>query len=461
MEKIRYRENPTCNLLIAIFIAFCGRAVTVISFIYGVTLFLSFYPSIWLAYFFIFNHLFGISLSYPLSFLLGKESRGKRNSLIILISAASVFVIFFIMLQFDFYWLPFFISSSVGVIGSICEGMMTNAIPFGFSLREYKEIAQYTERTAIVSVITASFMIPLLTAYFPLNSLLFASIIFLIGSCFSLHRFTFLPQPIISRKAAPSNSLFSTLISRQVALFVILSTITWKFVEYTFQYELAQHYTGKGLADFQGYYSGVTNILGLVIAFSSTKYLLTHLRPGGMLYITQTLTLIGCLLVIFIPSLWTVYILAAIRIVFYYNYANISFDIFLNILPSAIRMINKFKIKIVIPSIANMSAALFLLLLSTGFLTTQGLIFLCSLITLPTFYIIKKIVEEYKMSLGSETSFKRFNSLDTVSQFKNSFIEEAAVTAFNSTDPEISLLGLDLYHTINKKNHKLNPGRFH
>ncbi len=394
------------NSFCALGIAFCARVAALISFIYGIALFFIVYPSDWLAYLFLCSHALGVVSSFSLSSLLKTDI--KRNTFILLSVAVFLFGLFAAAAQLSLNWLPFVVASSAGVVGSICEGAMMSAISLAFSMQEYKKIAQFIERMSFVSVISGSCMIPLLMAYFPLEALLFASIFFTgLGAIF-LRKLTLIPKPVQAKTPFSLKSVLGNPLSRQITFFIFFTTFIWKCIEYVFQFELSQNYEGKDLADFQGYYSAIANVVGLTVSLSSTRYLLILFRPEGIIRISLFFTVLGCLLFIFVQSFWALCVLSGMRIAFYYNYVSISLNILLNIIPTHLLSGTRFVTKTLVPNSANLLAALFLILSGTGYISAMGIIVICFVMIFPLFYFAKKMGEEYGKILKDESAFKRF-----------------------------------------------------
>ena len=50
--------------------------------------------------------------------------------------------------------------------------------------------------------------------------------------------------------------------------------VTQSLVDYVFKFSLAKHFTGRELGSFYGYYSGITNLVAIIVGLSTTKYIL-------------------------------------------------------------------------------------------------------------------------------------------------------------------------------------------
>lgn len=394
------------NSMHAITLTFLSSAISIIANIYSTTLFLSSYPRTWLPYLLVCNAIATVLFSFALVSALTRSI--QRNAQIVLGLFAASFIVFIGVYHLNFHWGPFIVAVFTGSIGSLSSVISWNILPLAFGLRSYKQMARYAAQIWTLGVIIGGFAIPILLTKFPLESLLYLIIICFIGSVVSIHSLVLLQQTPQKTRFQAKASPWQYPLYKKLLMFSAFTVVTQVLIEYTFKFEVAHHLTGKAMGNFLGYYSAIVNILALTIGVATTKYLLKFFRIGGLLYATQILALLGCLLVIFVPSLWTISALNAVKTLFYYNYAALAIEIILNILPSAIRVAGKLQIKTTVSPVCTIIVYFFLLLV-VNFVGTKEIIIFTGVMILPLIYFVKGILSEYKMTLQSEIEFRRFN----------------------------------------------------
>ncbi|MDR3492406.1 MAG: cyclic nucleotide-binding domain-containing protein [Gammaproteobacteria bacterium] len=439
-------QIPNPSVILAILLIFIVSAFVIISGIYVNTLFLTSYPRTWLIYFLValafFTAFFGIILT-PLF-----TNNIKRNSLLLLGIFIIMMIAFVVVRHIQFYWMPFIIAIAMGVMNVLIAVIAWGVIPLAFNIREYKNVARLAGYAFTAGAIIGSFIIPLQLKYLPLDSLLYllAFLSLVIGlNIYLLPLIAESRSTVITKqdKTPLHYPLFNALL-----IFIICITASQSLIDYIFKFEAAKHYSGQALGSFFGWFSGITSIVGLILGMTSIKYIIKYFSLEGILYATPIFTFIVSLSVIAMPGLWSLCVLASIRPLFYHNYTTLSTEIVLNILPSFVREKAKFQIKtIFIPFISFI--VLFMLMIFTNKVGIISITVIIAVIVLICLFQIKRIINNYKTTLQTETEFRRFNVLDQTGDANTVVLQQLIHNSLNSTDSNVILLGLS---SITKSN---------
>ncbi len=403
------KKGDSLNTIYAMLIIFLSSSVSIVTTIYSTTLFFMSYPASWLVYFLCAQTtaltLTGLALKPALMRDVKLNAQNVTTLFVVLL------VGFYFCQKLDGYWLPMIVAIATGTLGSLGLMVSWNLIPLAFHLRKYKDIARYARQMSALGIISSSFIVPLMLAYYSVSSLLVFSIICMLGTNIFIYLITLLQQPSTKKIIATKKSPVQFQLYKQIIIYSLLIVLVQSLIDYLFKLDMAKEFKSSELAAFQGYYIGLSNIAGLVIGMLTTKYLLKRVRLDGLLYITQFLLLIAWLAAFFYPSIWTMSVLASVKIIFIINYASLAIEIILNFFPSIVRIGINFKITNVYKPIFTIIIYFLLLFIATKVNEKEMLIFILVL-TIFTFYSIRKIGVGYKAILQQESDFRRFNLIE-------------------------------------------------
>lgn len=444
----------------SVLLVMCTAAGGIISNIYSTALFLSTYPAVKLPQFLITQAVVSTIISFALTYLLIK--RIKRNALLLLSFGIVISSICIGLVFLPGHWVPFIIAITIGTISLLLTVVGWNLIPLAFGLREYKKAVIYINLAATVGGVIGSLQVSILLNFFSLTSLLIVLIILLIISIIATY---YLPitQLHKEKKNIQTAPLSYPLYVNALIFFIGLITAI-SFIDYSFKYELTQHLSKEEIGTFLGYFSGIANILGFVTAVTVSRRFLQFIRVDGLLLITPIFILLSALLVMLVPSLWTICILASARSVFFYTYGRLGMEIVLNILPSAARIASKAQLKSIVTPAATVAVFLFLLAVA-DYINIREISLLIIVSAIICILYVKKITLAYKTTLLQETAFRRFNLTEEMSPASTSQFTEIMVKALQATKENIIYFGLstarklaltklpkELYHLLDHPN---------
>lgn len=418
-QEIHLKRNSILSLLIA----FVCSILSIIYNIYATTLFLKHYSPTWLPYQLLSIALLTMTFGVLLSNLL--KHNVQKNAQVLLTASIAILAGCMYLNQQENFWIPFIISCVVGTLGQIGDVIIWNIFSLVFGFREFKRITRYITLASPAGIITGSLTIPLILHRYSLESLLLYLIICTAICIICIRALIFLEHSKLKKGPEPSASLFSSPLYVKLVCFTGLVLITQAFTQYIFKYELAQNFKGNELADFQGYFYGFTSAIGIIIGITTTRFLMQYIRLDGLLYLTQSITLLACIIALLHPTLWTITLLAAVKPFFYFNYASVATDILVNILPTTLRNLAKFKLKTRVQPICTIGTY-FILLLVASFITPQELLLIIAILLIPSFYFVMQIMNAYKNTLQQQAEFKRFNIVNELAANYSLFSKEVS-----------------------------------
>ncbi|MDI1351206.1 MAG: cyclic nucleotide-binding domain-containing protein [bacterium] len=419
-----------------------SATATMIS-IYAYTVFLSHYPSSWLIYYVVFQALLTSLLRTISVFFLNKSP--KKIAIIQYSLFIAIFILCVLAMTQSFYALPFIVAILISGIAALCSIMCWSLLSLSYEMREYKQVAMYAVQAAYFSAIISSFLIPLLVLFFSNLSILITCVILLIIS------FILMLQLPIKNQIAESNTEQSKIKPKTIkyplyyymlVFTVVMATVTG-MSQYLMRVESAVYYTQEQLSSFFGYFSGVTNLIGLFVVGTSTQ-LLRRAGLGALIMCMPIVCLFSSILIIFFPAFWSVTLLGSIRNIFGFSYGSYAMEVALNILPPSVRFTSKSQIK----SSANIFSTLLLLLVTFGQTHVMFLAWLIPPLCCIAIYLAYKIKEYYKITLQQESAFKRYNILDDINPATAPVFKEIAIRSIETHDPYSIYYGLDLLYRL-------------
>ena len=431
------------SFLIAMLLAMCDSAISTVSSIYGYSIILSTYPSQWLIYYIVLQTLCTSFVRRAgLLFLTKDHKKSVLTQYIFFILIALISVtLMYSGLRNKIYVLPFIICIATSGIASLASILCWSLLSMAFGMREYKTVAKYANQAAFASSIVSSFIIPLLVAFFSNQSLLIFTCIMFI-SCYVLITQISLLQEVpspqkarIKTKAEPTKYP----LYRYMMIFSILTATIIGVSQYIMRIESSIYFTHEQLSAFFGYFSGVTNILGLLVA-TTTGRMLKRFGLISLLYSIPFVSFLISISIIFSPTFWGIILLGSTRNILNYSYIAYANEVTLNILPPSVRFITKANIK----STANIASMLLLLVFTLGKTNINHIIYWIPILSCATIFYARKVKTYYKITLQQESAFRRYNILSEINVTNTPIFNEMAIKLIQSKDNYSILYALDL-----------------
>lgn len=430
----------------AIFLAMADAATATISGIYAYSIFLSKYPTYWLAYLIVLQTFFAAFMRVAGMFF--ATTHPKKTSFLQYLFCISTLIGCVIAMKTSWYWAPFAVAIITAGVSSLNSSITWNLLSLSFGLREYKNVAAYANRGTFASAIFSSFLIPVLVKFFPNMSLLIASILIITASSIMMHPLQIQKTVIKPSMHKEQNSKKPGLypLYYQMMFFAIVVGTVVSISQYLMRLEAADYYLHEQLSAFLGYFSGVTNILGIIVAFT-TQRVLKQFGLETLLLSVPIASFFSAILVIISPKLWTTIVLASVRNIFSLSYGNYSYEIVLNILPPSVRFIAKGRIK----AISIIVSTLPLLAFSKSTVSVAQIAAVLPFLCLIATYSAHKIKELYRLTLQEESAFQRYNILEEINLATAPVFKDIALQAIQSDDTYTIFYGLDLLFRLHLK----------
>lgn len=430
----------------AILLAMADAATATISGIYAYSIFLSKYPTYWLAYLIVLQTFFAAFMRVAGMFF--ATSRPKKTAFLQYLFCISILIGCVAAIKSDWYWAAFAVAIITAGVSSLNSSITWNLLSLSFGLRDYKNVAAYANRGTFASAIISSFLIPVLVKFFSNMSLLVASILIITTSSIMMHALDVqktLINPSVHKKQSDKIPGRYPLYYQMMFFTIVVGTII-SISQYLMRLEAADYYLHEQLSAFLGYFSGVTNILGILIAFT-TQRVLKQFGLETLLLSVPIASFFSAILVIISPKLWSTVVLASVRNVFSFSYGNYAYEIILNILPPSVRFIAKGRIKAVSVIVSTLPLLAFSKNTVSVAQIAAVLPFLCLIAT----YSAHKIKELYRLTLLEESAFKRYNILEQRDLATTPVFKDIALQAIQSNDTYTIFYGLDLLFRLHLK----------
>ena len=428
---------------IGILLAMADSATTTISSIYAYSIFLSFYPPQWLIYFIVLKSFFSAFMRSVGLFFLPEDI--KKGALI-------QFAIFIIILMscvllkpLHSYFLIFVISIIVASLPELSTVICWNLLSLSFGIREYKAFVSYGNQATFVGIIISSFLVPLIVSFFYNTALIFFTMCLLALCAVLIYQLPIQKQekkPVDQQNKMSRKPSQYRLYYHMLFFSIIVATII-TVSQYFMRIEVSVFYTNERLSAFFGYFSGLTCIIGFVVA-AATQQIIRRLGLEALLYATPVVSLFFASFVIISPGLWSTVLLAGSQVIFTLSLNTYATEVILNILPPSVRVLAKSNIK----STSKIISVLFLLFFT---IEATNIVFLAYCLIIPCFiaiYITYKIRESYKSTLQAESSFKRYNILDEINNSTAPVFKEIAINSIKSKDVYSVCYGIDLLYRL-------------
>ncbi len=426
----------------AISLAMADSAAGTVCSIYGYSIILSNYPAHALIYYIVLQTLCTAMLrAVGLRFL---AKNHKKNALTQYGIFIVIFIIGIILMQFPSYATPFAVAVITSGMTSLATIICWSMLSLSFGMREYKTVAKYCNQAAYLSSIIFSFSVPLLVFFFSNNSLLIFVTLMMASCGLAIYQLPIHKEEknLKGNKKNKPKSIKYALYYYMMICTVLVTTITGTS-QYIMRLESASYFTHEELSSFFGYFSGITNCLGLLIATTSEQ-VLKRFGLQGLLYSVPLIALANSLVVIFSPGFWSIIALGSIRSIFGYSYGAYSTEITLNILPATIRFITKANIK----STANIVSMLLLVVFTIGKTSTYYLTWWIPPLCLFALFFAYKVKQYYKITLQQESAFKRFNILEEITPATKPILKDIALNSIKEKDTYTVFYGLDLVNKL-------------
>jgi len=326
------------------------------------------------------------------------------------ITAMLILSMMYVLVSFSVSGIVFITSVFLSVFLQQCYAVAGNTITLAYTLREFKNVANYIIICAGASAMFFAIVLFFVITLFGGDSLIIvAAALYLICLVISrqlrpLHK----PKEILEREAKP----FKSILFRYLFAYVLIIEILKLLIDYNFRFSLTQNFDGSTIAIVSVM---VIAAAGFLIALSQLMSQRRILRRYGavrlLFFLPMGLILLGTLTFIKADFTLVMLMFAFLTVVFHsYNY--LAYNTILNAIPRNCRVFGRFILYLFGYSIAGI-AAIFLMLLSP-YATIRIVVGMVIFFSLLSLYFIKYIKENYKGSLKLKLESRRYMHYDAM-----------------------------------------------
>ncbi|CEG57942.1 cyclic nucleotide-binding domain-containing protein [Legionella fallonii] len=357
-------------------------------------------------------------------------------------------VVFIPALKTGWFIAPFLIAIILLTYTSIITLIAWNYASDIFDIQEFKRFSKILQVSSTVGAIAAGALVGAISKEFsPVKLVALMFLIELISLFFinPMARFAAAPVTVVKKHLDLSSTIKKNSIFKYLALMTIASTITGTLIDYNLKLELVADIEKEKIAHFISMIFVISTSGILIIQFVFIDYLFKVLGSKKIIIIYPIAILITAVTTLFHFNLYSMTALFIINDMFSYTTASLSRNLYLNILPRAIRLLDRLKLNGTITPLAMICSSVIVLCITyASHKTVLSLIAVIS-ICIFSLYLAQVLIGQYRTQLAQSVYLRRFNpDLINMSQRDNKDIEYLLKQALDYPDPGAKLFGLQL-----------------
>lgn len=318
-----------------------------------------------------------------------------------------------------------------------------------FDLQEFKRYSKVMQTCSTLGAITSGVIVGVISSQFnptKLLGLIFFSETISIFLILKLNKYLSAQKPVSTTNLKLAATMKQNLIFKYLALMSLAVVVMGTLIDYNLKLELVKAIDKKNLAFVYSIIFVVSTTCILIVQSVLIEYLLRVFGSKKIILIYPLGILIIALIALLHFNFIMMAILFIISDILTYTTLSLSRNLYLNILPQAIKNLSRMNINgIIIPLAVMLSSFIvfFVTLLTHRALLSLVLIILCSIWCL---YLAKVLIKNYRVQLTQSLYLRRFNSdLINMAQVDNKDIEFLLKQALSYTDPESTLFVLQIF----------------
>ncbi len=410
------------------------------------TIILTFYPT-WILPYFYFALAISVVISTVISSRYLKKSEKKFAITFKLIVLTSL-LIFIPALKSGWLVAPFCVSILLLTYTSIVSLIAWNYASDIFDIQEFKKFSKAMQVSSTSGAVTAGLLVGILSEKYSSSKLL--GLIFLVElmSLFfikPLSKYVVLHASTIKNNLVLSSTIKQNSIFKYLALMTLTAVITATLIDYNLKLELVADIGKAKIAHALSIIFVISTTCILIVQFSLLNYFFRVLGSKKIIIIYPIAILITALLTLFHLNFLTMAALFIINDVFSYTTSSLSRNLYLNILPQAVRLLDRLKLNGTITPLAMVCSSLIVFFITFTTHNAMMVLVLIILICIYSLYLAKILIKQYRIQLSHSVYLRRFNrDLINMSPMDNKDMEYSLKQALDYPDPEAVLFGLQL-----------------
>lgn len=377
--------------------------------VFNYALFLASYPSHWLSYLFLGTVVLNCMLFIALVPLFKKHDKRINRTIIgILILLC---IILAILLQFDYYWLPFIFAFYYSLLFPTLTIISYNLATDCFSIREFKQYSTRLRATGTVGIILSAYSITYLTTNFGQQSILYLTLAAL--CVIETVLFLITPStPAAQTKQYDKIQVWNFPLARVLLPMVTLMALGYYFSDYLFKFKLSQELNRQEIADFLGKFICALNVVAFFTQMFITQMVINRYGVVSLFYIAPTVIAVGIVLTVLYPSLLAFTLYSFAVSITYWCFHLIAFEMALSPLPLQMRLAAKTLEGGVLEFIGQGLTALFFITLAYFTYNEKTSLWFAALFSvsycIPWYYLINRARQLYKQALKKSIRLRGF-----------------------------------------------------
>lgn len=409
------------------------------------TLILTAYPTTILPYFYFALALF--TMASALIFRRYQQRYPKKLALFFKVTLLVSLIVFGVALRHGGAIIPFFVAIVLLIYVSIAALIAWNYASDIFDLQQYKQYSKVFQLSSTLGAIVAGTIIGLISSQFNptvLLALLFAVELVSVFFVIPLSKWVFIPiQP--KSQLGLKNTIKRNAIFKYLALMTIASMIIGTLIDYNLKLELVAQFDKPQIARVLSIIFVITTTTVLFMQLFCIDYLFKILGSKKIIIIYPIAILVVALATLIDLNFIFIAVLFIANDVFNATTQNLSKNLYFNIMPRSVRILERLKLNGIINPVAIILASLIVLAITyvahKTLLSTIIIISLC----LYSIFLGKVLMERYRIQLIQSLYLRRFNAeLINMTNMDNQEIEFILKQALSYPDTSAQLVGLEL-----------------
>lgn len=341
-------------------------------------------------------------------------------------------------------WIPFMSCIVLWAISQLHSINTGNFAALVFNMRKFKEYNIIFTSVGTLLGASFSFMLPLFIQDVGVRYLPLIMLFFLIAG---LPIFRYLHLQQITSKASHKQEKIKVTrypLFNNIILYLSLTIIIATLVDYCFKYSLNNNFGAAGIATFLAYFNAVTSLIVFFLQIFFTKKLMRILGVAGLLLILPAATIVTVIALMIYPTLVTATLLAAANYIVTYSMTNISREVVLNVLPTAIRLKAKSLIKGITITVGMISGSAVLWLVNKYF-GAMGVLASLIVLALGAIYYSWCLQRNYKETLRQQLILKRFSPEQILLGYSDlNLLQNLVEATLKANDVRLNFLGFSM-----------------
>lgn len=351
-------------------------------------------------------------------------------------------------LQWGGALVPFAISILLLTCTSIVSLLAWNYVSDIFDIQEFKRFSKILQSSATLGAIFSGALVAIISTTFNPSKLLGLIFCFEVLSLFFISPLLgYLPLPKVTNKTQLklSSTIRKNSMFKYLALMSIASIVTSTLIDYNLKLELVAELDKQKIAHAINIIFVISTTGILLVQFFLLDRLLHIFGSKKIIIIYPLVILITALIALFRFNFISMALLFIINEIFGNTTLSLSRNLYLNILPQAIRSLERMKLGgTIIPLGVILASGIVLGITYTNFKASLSLV-LITVCTVLSLYLAKILIKKYRQQLTQSLYLRRFNNdLINMNQVEDQDIEYLLKQALNYPAPEAILFGLQL-----------------